>query len=282
MKIAASVLLIAAMAFASQDVAPSQGIPQHTSNSVIPILDTIACETFSGAVYNVGLGTTATNVWFTCGHMQGGGTMNKIYVVTIATPHTLVATYDQNMTTGWGLRDLTSNGTYMFGSEDTYIDYYNMTTGVKVGSFIHTACNPNRALAYDGTYFYSGTFSANIYRITWDGVSGSTATSTIWSTAIANAGTYGAAYDSQWPCLWVSTASADGLLYQLNSTTGALIATFNLSPEVATAGGCEMGNYNGQSQLWILAQATPDNIYCLNVRSIALEHQTWGEIKSQF
>jgi hypothetical protein len=79
----------------------------------------------------------------------------------------------------------------------------------------------------------------------------------------------------------VSTASADGALYQLDMT-GALIAQYNLLTEVDTAGGCEMAPFGGESQFWVLAQKTPDMVYCFDVRTLALQPETWGSIKTLF
>ncbi len=79
----------------------------------------------------------------------------------------------------------------MYGSESTVVQYYDASY-VQAGYFIHSAVSPNRAMAWDGTYFYTGSFAADIYQVTWDGVSGSSASSTLWSSAVANGGTYGA------------------------------------------------------------------------------------------
>ena len=283
MRVLAVLMVLAAVSFASQqDVSPwASGIAHGSSRADLTILDSFDIEGLvGGSVYNVGLGYDGSaNLWVTEGAMQGGGTMNYIRVISLATPHTLVTTYNQNGTAGWGLRDLCFNGTYIFGSDDTVVDYYDPATGVKVGSYNCSACSPNRAQGWDGTYFYTGSFSADVYQVTWNGVSGSTATYTAWSSAISNAGTYGAAYDADWPCIWISTASADGALYQLDMT-GALIAQYSLSSEISDAGGCEMAPYGGQSQFWVLAQSTPDMVYCFDVRSLSLTPETWGSIKT--
>lgn len=284
MRIVSVLLIMVAAAFAFQDASPWASAPAvNPSRADLTILDSFDVEALTGGtVYNVGLGYDGgDNLWITEGAMTGGATINLIQVVTLAVPHTLVTTYYQNGTTGWGLRDLCFDGTYIFGSDDTVVDYYDPATGVKMGSYNCSAVNPNRAQGWDGTYFYTGSFSANVYQVTWNGVSGSTATYSTWSTAIANAGIYGAAYDADWPCLWVSTASADGVLYQLDMT-GALITQYNLLSEVDTAGGCEMAPFGGESQFWVLAQKTPDMVYCFDVRTLALQPETWGSIKTLF
>jgi len=239
MRLLALVAVLASVSFASsQDVSPWVSPVGPGVDAELTILDSFDIEAVTGgSAYNVGIGYDGSaNLWVTEGAQLESGGNNFIHVISLSTPHTLVATYHQNNTSGWGLRDLCFNGTYIFGSDDTVVDYYDPATGEKVGSYNCSACNPNRAEAWDGTYFYTGSFSPNIYRVTWDGVSGSTATFTTWSTAIANGGTYGAAYDADWPCLWVSTASGDGVLYQLDMN-GALITQFSLAPEVTNAGG---------------------------------------------
>jgi hypothetical protein len=279
-------LLVAAVAFATQDASPwATGPVGGQSRADLTTLDSFDIEALTvgsgGTVYNVGLGYDGTNLWVTDGRANGGYGISKIWVISLASPHTLVTNYDQCGTTGWGLRDLCTDGTYMYGSDDTGVDYYNRSTGVRVGSYTCTAVNPNRAQAWDGTYFYTGSFTTDVFQVTWNGVSGSTATYTTWSSAIANGGIYGAAYDSEWPCMWVSTASADGVLYQLDMS-GSLITQYNLLSEIGTAGGCEMAPFAGQSQLWVLSQGTPDMVYCFDVRTLALVPETWGAITTLF
>lgn len=285
MRFLAVIAVLAAVSFASsQDASPwASVVGPGGTDADLTILDSFDIEGLTGGtVYNVGLGYDGSaNLWVTEGAMQGGGPINYIRVISLSSPHTLITTYDQNSTSGWGLRDLCFNGTYIFGSDDTVVDYYDPATGLKVGSYNCSAVNPNRAEGWDGTYFYTGSFSTNVYQVTWDGVSGSTASYTTWSSAIANAGVYGAAYDGDWPCLWVSTASADGVLYQLDMA-GALISQYNLLSEVPSAGGCEMAPFEGNNQLWVLAQADPDMVYCFDVRTLSLTPETWGAIKTLF
>jgi len=271
--------LVTGAAFASDaDVSPWMGTP-GAGESALTQLDYFDIEALGASNRCVGVGFDGTNFWVTDAQSAGGPLW--IHIITGDLAHTLVTTVDQNGTSGWGLRDLCWDGTYMYGSQSTTVQYYDGSYA-RAGSFTSPASNPNRAMAWDGTYFYTGSFSADIYQVTWDGVSGSTASFTTWSSAISNNGTYGAAWDATNNCLWVSTASNDGLLFQLDAT-GTLITTYDQSPENVLAGGCTMGNYAGTDgdQLWVLAQATPDGVYCWEV-VVPLERDTWGSIKTIF
>ncbi|MEN8208793.1 MAG: hypothetical protein ABFR50_06045 [Candidatus Fermentibacteria bacterium] len=273
---------IAGVAFAADaDLSPNPGTVGGEAN--LTQLDYFDMEALGASTRCVGLGFDGTDFWITDGAESGSGLGdNMIWIVSGVAPHTVVTSVEQNGTSGWGLRDLCWDGTYMYGSESNTVQYYDATY-LRAGTYTHSAVSPNRAQAWDGTYFYTGSFSETIYQVTWDGVSGSSASSTAWSTAIANGGTYGAAWDAGANCLWVSTASSDGVLYQLDPA-GALITTYDISPESASSGGCTMADYAGTDidQLWVLAQSTPDGVYCWDVVSVALERDTWGSIKTVF
>ena len=241
-------------------------------------LDYIDLEAIGGTARCVGVGFDGTNFWVT--DAQSGGGPLWIHIIDGST-HNLITTIDQAGTSGWGLRDLCSDGTYMFGSEDNQVDIYDIASYTFIGSYMCFATSPNRAQAWDGTYFYTGSFAAEIYQVTWDGVFGSTASFTLWSSAISNDGTYGAAWDAYNDCLWVSTAASDNKLYQLDSS-GTLIAehTYN----ILMAGGSTMGSYSGSAdeQLWVLEQGSPDALHCYETGPLALEQHSWGGIKALF
>ncbi len=243
-------------------------------------LDYIDLEALGTSVYCVGVGFDGTNLWVTDA-ADNGGSPNTIWVITADAAHTVVTSFEQFESAGWGLRDLCCDGTYMFGSQDNTVDYYDIGTYAYVGFYTCAAVSPNRAQAWDGTHFYTGSFSEEIYQVTWDGVSGSTATFTLWSSGVQNGGTYGAAWDTYNNCLWVSTASADNNIYQIDAS-GTLIAEHFYNIE--TAGGCTMGAYSGSfdEQLWVVEQGTPDALRCYETGPLALEQNSWGGIKVLF
>jgi len=267
-------------ALQTEDVSPRIGTTQTDAD--FTQLDYFSVEDLGSSVYCVGLGYDGTNLWVTDAADAGGVGDNMILIITLTSPHTLVTSVMQNGTSGWGLPDMCSNGTYMFGSQSNTVDYYDITTYEKVGSYTCGAVNPNRVQAFDGTYFYTGSFEETIYQVEWDGISGSTANYSAWSTAVANGGCYGGAYDSVGDCIYISTASYDGALYQIDMD-GDLIAAYSLLPEDEISGGCTMAPFDGTNQLWVLAQSTPDGVFCWEVNdSGALYSETWGTIKTLF
>jgi len=269
-------LVAVSLAFASvevNDVSPNAGTPGGGSGSdaLLDPLDYIDLEALGTSVYCVGVGFDGTNLWVT------DGTDLQIYIISPA--GVLVDQVSQSGTSGWGLRDLCWNGTYMFGSQSNQVQYYDATYSY-VNYYNCYACNPNRAQGFDGTYFYTGSFAETIYQVTWDGVAGSTAAYTTWSTDVGNGGTYGAAYDDFNECIWVSTASSDYMIYQIDMS-GNLIDAHSYS--IYTAGGCTPGDldgYPGQTQLWVLEQGSPDALHCLELQPVALERDTWAGIKT--
>jgi len=278
----AAIFLYLFMPFRPQG--PTDAPPFHTPGvaeqvSDIEVLDSFCIEDFSTGPYNVGIGHDGSRFWITEGVSMGGSGINQIYIIDNQT-YQLLDQVDQNGTTpGWGLRDLCFDGQYMYGSDDSLVDYYESATREKVGSYVCNACSIHHAQAWDGQYFYTGSFSETIYRVEWDGVSGSTASHSVFSTAIENQATYGIAYDDFYNCLWVTTANSDGLLYNLDME-GDLIEIYNLSPEAPTSGGCCTAPFDGAERLWTVAQDDPDMVYCWWSEVPGLHRATWGGIKA--
>ncbi len=248
------------------------------SDAFLDQLDYIDLEALGGSARCVGVGFDGTNFWVS--DAQSGGGPLWLHIID-GTTHDLIITVDQYETEEWGMRDLCCDGTYIFGSQDEQVDYYDISTYEWIGYYNCDAVNPNRAQAWDGTNFYTGSQSADIFKVTWDGVSGSTATYTTWSSAVGNAKTYGAAWDIYNDCLWVSTNNYDYMIYQIDSN-GDLIAAHSYDIEVA--GGCTLGAYGGsfENQLWVLEQGSPDALHCLETAPLALEPDSWGSIKTLF
>ncbi len=278
-------LVLACVVFASNattDASFNIGIRTETGGEgFLDELDYFDMEALGSSVYCVGVGFDGTNFWVTDAADVGAVGPNTVWVISGDAAHTVVTSFLQFETSSWGLRDLCCDGTYMFGSQDNTVDIYDIATYTHEGYYTCSAVSPNRAQAWDGTYFYTGSFSETIYQVTWDGVIGSTASYTTWSSSILNGGTYGAAWDAYNDCLWVSTASGDFTLYQLDNA-GTLITSHLYSIE--TAGGCTMGSYSGSAdeQLWVLEQGSPDGVRCFETGPLALEQSSWGGIKTLF
>ncbi len=269
-------MALALAAFAMTDSAPNTSVPQQGStDAFFDQIGTIDAEASAGNAYSVGCGFDGTYVWVTNGAGQAGAGTGLFLL--FMEDGTFVTSFDQNAASGWGLRDLCFDGTYMYGSVSNAIDYYDVTTYEKVGAFTGPQ-NPNRALAYDGTYFYTGNFGTEVYQLTWDGVSGSTASSSTWSTAATSV--YGAAWDEINQCMWVTSADASGIVAQIDGS-GALISTYTPVPG-GTYGGATMGSTVPINTLWIFNQGDPDQVFGYDVTPDALTRDTWGSIKSLF
>ncbi|MBD3369578.1 hypothetical protein GF402_04355 [Candidatus Fermentibacteria bacterium] len=267
-----------ALAFGRTDDAGSwQAVNHQGSDAPFDSLQYIDVEGLGASVYCVGVGFDGTDLWVTDANQEAGAPVIHV----ISTDGSLVETFDQYQTSSWGLRDMCCDGTYMFASEDYNVDAYDIATRSYAGSFTSYASNPNRAQGWDGTYFYTGSFSETIYQVEWDGVFGSSATYSAWSTAVANGGLYGTAYDETDDCIWASTASYDGMVYQI-AMDGSLIAEHDFDPEVNIAGGCCTAPWEGTEQYWILEQGDPDAVWCFQIHTPATTPATWGTIKSSF
>lgn len=275
-------ICITGVALASDaDICPNPGVP-GIADADLTQLDNFDIDALGASGRSVGVGYDGTNFWVTDAQSSGGNLW--IHIISNTIPHVLVTTVDQNsLTSGWGLRDLCWDGTYMYASAGTTVDYYDASY-VKAGSYTHSAVTPNRVQGWDGTYFYTGSFGSDIYQVTWDGVSGSSASSVVWTSPVPNGAAYGAAWDDWNNCLWISTAagSGDGMLYQYDPV-GTLLFTYSLLPESPTSGGCTMADFGSSPapQLWVLSQGSPDMVYCWET-VVALERDTWGSIKTVF
>jgi hypothetical protein len=275
-------LALASVAFANSETTDAYfvtgSIDVTGSDAFLDELDYIDLEALGGSPRCVGVGFDGANFWVS--DAQSGSGPLWLHIIDGST-HNLIATVDQYETEGWGLRDLCCDGTYIFGSQDNTVDYYDIGTYAWAGYYVCNAVSPNRAQAWDGANFFTGSLTTDVYKVTWNGVSGSTATYMIWSTAVTNAHTYGAAWDSYNNCLWVSTNNYDNMLYQIDSN-GDLISEYFYNIEIA--GGCTPGYYSGSfdNQLWVLEQGTPDALHCYETAPLALESDSWGGIKTLF
>lgn len=270
-------VIMAALAFAHNETAARTTMaPAPETDSWLEEIGYFEVESYAGNVYSVGCGFDGEYLWVTNGAGQGGAGTGVFML--FEEDGTYVTSFPQNSAPGWGLRDLTCDGTYMYGSVSTRIDYYDITSREKVGAF-YGPQNPNRALAYDGTYFYTGNFGTDVYRLTWNGVSGSTATSTLWSSAATSI--YGAAWDELNQCMWTTSADYSGVVAQIDAD-GNLIENHTLISGGIYGGAC-MGTLNGKGNtLWVFEQGSPDAMHAYDVNPESLTRETWGAIKAVF
>ncbi len=203
--------------------------------------------------YSVGVGFDGRYLWVSAGDQQSG--QCRFYIYDVA--GNLIDTVPQGAGAfGWGHRDLAFDGQYMFGSYAQPINGFS-DPGVYAGSF-PGPLNPNRAMAFDGEYFYTSGFGESLYRIAWDGIFGSTPTveelTGPWD------GAYGLAYDYVQNCLWMSTASGSGILYKL-SLDGYPIEECQLPAGYEMLGGCTMAETDDFGYVFVaLVQSSPDRV----------------------
>lgn len=183
--------------------------------------------------------------------------------------------------TGWGHRDMCYNGNHMFGSFSPSIDGF--VDPLTFSGYFGGPISPNRALAFDGDYFYTSGFGEFLWRVDWDGVWGSSAISEPISGPWD--GAYGLAYDCGNDCLWMSTADYTGDVHQL-ALDGTLITTYTtIFGGYDLHGGCTMADTRFGYVLAILMQSATDMVVFYDVESSGpspAEEGSWGAIKSLF
>jgi hypothetical protein len=266
--------MVVTSAYATSDVAPTVGEPStgrtFTYLGQFPVV---------GNDYAVGVGFDGMYLWVTAGNQATGYCEFYVY----DEYGNLIDTAHQGGgATGWGLRDLCFDGQYMFGSYSMQINGFSDIL-VYDGYFLGPI-NPNRAMAFDGMYYYTAGFGTNLYQLDWDGVWGSSAFPTVLGSTLW-AGAYGLAYDCVNDCLWMSTADYSGDVYRIG-LDGTLLETLStLSSGFDIAGGCTMA----QTAQWgdvlvILQQYSPDTITFWDVDGgfSPVEAASWGAIKNLF
>jgi hypothetical protein len=230
--------------------------------------------------YSVGIGWDGSYFWISSGSTQTG--YCEFYIFDEYGNLVDGPIHQGGGATGWGHRDMCYDGSYMFGSYSSFVDGFAdpMTfSGYFVGPI-----NPCRAMAYDGTNFYTCGFSMNLYRMVWDGNWGSVATSTSLSGPWS--GCYGLAYDAtNGGCLWMSTADYSGDVYQLDMNGNQIAVYSTLFQGYDIHGGCTMAcTEQFGNVLAILMQSSPDQVafYDVEAAPSPADEGSWGAIKALF
>lgn len=178
----------------------------------------------------------------------------------------LVDTYDQpSHSSGWGWRDLTYDGEYLYASVNDNIDQIDPATGEWTGETIPGPIYPCRALAYDPKtdHFWTASFSSSFYEIDRDG------------TIINVFGNpWGAAYGFAWddlpgqcdgPWLWVHDQYGSGTdIHQVDPETGTHTG-LTYSYGTGIAGGAAMIDKDGLGQFVGLTQSSPDTVFGMEI-----------------
>ncbi len=267
--------LVSMNAYAMDADYHSAPTPEFTlSDSDFPILFEI---TLDMSTQCVGVGFDGAYIWVTSGDVVGAC---MFYI--FDEYGNLIDEAEQGAgATGWGHRDLTWDGTYMIGSYDQNMDCYtdyNTFAGNWVGPL-----NPNRAMAFDGEYYYTCGYGESLMRGIWDGTFGSAPyfedLGGPWD------GAYGLAYDCFNDCLWmsISLASEPGILHKL-TRDGFLLDTYSLLPEYGRQAACSMADTRFGQVLLVIQQDDPDMCTFYDVYSAPspVEDATWGSIKGLF
>lgn len=284
MKKLLGVLVLAAFAGSAYAAVGTDMATDCTSHWTGPTDDPVQVGYFPCPdTYTVGLGFDGTYVWVSAGDQ--GGAPCKFYLFDEYGNQIDVGGQGGGAT-GWGHRDLAFSNGVMFGSFSNLVgghSYGGSSIFIYEGYFVGGPINPNRAMAYNGgsNYFYTGGFGTNLYQLAWNGVWGSSAVVTDLGGPYS--GTYGLAYDCWQDCLWCTTASSTGEIYQFD-TTGFPLNVY-VDPAHPTYGGCEMANTTQYGYvLAALAQESPDGVVFYNVGSqpSPVQPASWGQIKSLF
>jgi hypothetical protein len=272
------------------DAAPNI-ITRSANTNPTPLLDPgdvlfeIDVETPTGDNQCLGVEFDGTYFWVTGGGI--GVDPNKLYK--FDTAGTLIATYDQpGHSTGWGWRDLTFDGTYLYASVDELVDQIDPATGLYTGVSIPGPENPNRALAYDPAtdHFWTANFGSAIYEFARDG------------TLINSFGNtypiYGLAWDDvseDGPWLWVHDQEDDLVSSRVHARQFDPIAgvytgveyngVFHAYPD-DIAGGAAFYDDGGVGVFVGLTQNSPDLIYGLDVTPVNAPQLEITEIKGGF
>ncbi len=266
---------VAVGASATED-ATTPGIPSALDGS-FPILGEIALDEAllgGSADYCVGVGFDGDNFWVSSGDQGTGTCMFSI----IDEFGNLVDQVPQGAgASGWGHRDLCWDGTYMYGSFSTMVNafagdyqYFNFFIGYH---------NPNRAQAWDGSYFYTANFSDPLTRMEFTAW-GAPATCTPLASFD---GVYGAAYEGGEDILYLTSANYTGDLYTC-TTDGFPLNVYTCMPEYDIQGGCTMACISLGDVLCVLQQFSPDMLtfYDIGAGPSPVDASSWGTIKAMF
>lgn len=172
----------------------------------------LGCEWLNGSLWFTGANSTADP--------------NNIYEVS-ADGTTLLNTYTQPAAaTSWGLRDLASDGTYLYGGAESVFVQIDPSDGSIVAEVPNTLGSTIRALAYDPASgnFFTGDFANPIIEFSFDGSS----VSQVRSFSLGLTAKYGMAWDD---------VSAGGPFLWIFDQTGAVTGTSVFQADVSTVGG---------------------------------------------
>ncbi len=203
-------------------------------------------------------------LWVTGGGGTGGGVENSLYKID-PVAGTLEATYLQNTTSAWGMRDPCYDPVtdLLYAGDDNGFYSIDPSDGTVTTVFTGAIGSCIRALAYDGTHFWTKSFGDPIYEFDIAG--------NIINTYTDDLSTYGMAYDSFEGCLWLFASPTTFYQYDLNGVPSGVSYTLTL-PNGGIIGGAfyeEGGLVPGKTVLGCLGQGDPDAVYGMELRDSA-------------
>jgi len=237
----------------------SHGTPQIDDPGDI-IFD-IDVQALSGDDQCLGVEYVAPYLWVTGGGGTSGTVENSLYKID-PVAGTLEATYLQNTTSAWGMRDLCYDPVagLLYAGDDNGFYSIDPADGTVTTVFTGAIGACIRALAYDGTHFWTKSFSDPLYEFD---IAGNIINS--YTDALS---TYGMAYDSFEDCLWLFATPTTFFQYDLNGASTGI--TYGLVlPNAGIVGGAfydEGGLVPGLTVLGCLGQGTPDVVYAMELR----------------
>ena len=255
-------LLFAQLVGERNEIAPGQKefTGTRANGDIIWSLDV---ETITQDYQCVGAEFDGTFLWISGGN--SGSDPNKLYKIDPYTA-TLVNTYEvPSQVAGWGLRDLAwigDDGLLYGGWENGFLSFDPVTetfnelfTGQSFGTI--------RALAWDGSYFWTKSFSAALVQFDISG----TLQSSYPAPEAASA--YGAACDWHEGYLYIfDQSNAVFLQYMLDGTYTGLNYDVSSFPGTEVAGGAfyDYGELvPGKATLCGLIQGTPDTVIAVEL-----------------
>jgi hypothetical protein len=186
----------------------------------------------------------------------------------------LIATYNQpTQSSAWGMRDMTSDGTYLYSGSENGFWKIDPATGTTTLMFSNLApMTIIRAVAWVPTeqMFYTGSFSLGWYKFSPDGSQ---------KIAITNpglSGVYGMTYDKINDTIWVfdqGSGGTDAKFYEYDYTSGVLTGKTWVVPMLSgltgqIAGGCFYTTecISGKAVLGGMVQGDPvDKIFVMEL-----------------
>ncbi len=200
-----------------------------------------------------------TLLWVSsCGDGAGTSTDNMMYIYNLNT-RTLVDSFAQATTYGWGYRDMCFYNGYVYAGDSTILHKIDPTTHTVVGTYPVTGISGTRIRALTDNDVQDSLFTANwatpIYKFANTGGAVRTLGSNTYSL-------YGLAYDPH-GYFWGSSQTTNAELVKYNYPS-CTVAGYGSLPEMTSvgsiAGGCEMWRDS-----FLLYVAQGDRILCLRL-----------------